>query len=495
MSVETEHRTILVTGASGYVGGRLTLRLVDAGYHVRCMSRRPDGLRERHGDAIEAVGGDLLDRTAVSAALDSVDTAFYLVHSMGRAEDFAAEEADMATVFAEEARAAGVRRIVYLGGLGGDDADSPHLASRHRVGEILRDSGVSTVELRASVIIGSGSLSFEMIRSLVERLPVMVTPRWVSRKAQPIGIEDVLAYLTTSIELGDAHAGVFEIGGADQVSYADLLREYARQRGLLRLLIPVPVLTPHLSSLWLALVTPLYARVGRKLVDSIRHDTVVTDDGARRVFAIQPLGMREAINRALLNEDREFAETRWSDAVSSSGLPSTPYGGTSFGRRKVDSRSIHVPVAPAIAFGPIERIGGANGWYFGNLLWTIRGFLDLLVGGVGVRRGRRDPLTLVPGDTVDWWRVEDIQPGQRLLLRAEMRLPGRAWLQFEVDPAEDGSTVRQTALYDPVGLQGLLYWYALFPVHAVMFRGMLRRIRERAVRDGTVAAQAATASA
>jgi hypothetical protein len=268
---------------------------------------------------------------------------------------------------------------------------------------------------------------------------------------------------------------IYEIGGPDVVSYEELMREYARQRGLRRWMIPVPVLTPRLSSLWLGLVTPLYARVGRKLIDSIRHPTVVRDDFARRAFPIQPVGVREAIARALRHEDRECAQTRWSDAVSATGEPRR-WGGVRFGNRLVDARSMTVPVSVTRAFAPVQRIGGATGWYYANWLWTVRGWLDLLVGGVGMRRGRRDPEALAVGDTVDCWRVEVFEPGRRLLLAAEMKLPGRAWLEFVVEPAEEGAVIRQTAIFDPVGLWGLLYWYAVWPLHQLVFAGMLRAI-------------------
>jgi hypothetical protein len=309
----------------------------------------------------------------------------------------------------------------------------------------------------------------------------MITPRWVRTRAQPIAVEDVIAYLLAGLDLDTAGSRVFEIGGADVVSYEELMREYARQRGLRRLIVPVPVLSPTLSSLWLGLVTPLYARVGRKLIDSLRTPTVVTDDGARRAFTVEPRGFREAIARALANEDREFAETRWSDALSAGGLPRN-WGGVRFGSRLVDSRAIRVDAPAPVAFAPIARLGGATGWYAADALWRLRGFLDLLVGGVGLRRGRRDPQHLVPGDAVDCWRVEAVEPGRRLRLAAEMRLPGRAWLVFEVEPDGPGSIIRQTALFDPVGLAGLGYWYGLYPLHRLVFGGMLRGIARRVSR-------------
>ena len=410
-----------------------------------------------------------------------VHTAYYLVHSMASANSFEEEDRSAAHAFATAARDAGVQRIVYLGGLGSGSELSAHLRSRQEVGRILRESGVPTIELRASIVIGSGSASFEMIRALVEKLPVMITPRWVKTRSQPIAVEDVIAYLMQALDIQISGSRVVEIGGVDQVSYLDLMKEYAHQRGLRRWMIPVPVLSPRLSSLWLGLVTPVYARVGRELVDSLRNETIVRDRSADALFSVRPLGYREALKRALANEDREFAETRWSDAFSSVGT-TRQWGGAKFGRRIVDSRSVHVPFPPAIAFRPIERLGGETGWYYGNWLWRIRGLLDLLFGGAGMRRGRRNPDRLLAGDTVDFWRVEEIQRDRLLRLAAEMRLPGRAWLQFEVEASASGSLIRQTAIFDPVGVLGQLYWYLLYPVHQFVFAGMLTGI-VRAMRE------------
>jgi len=310
----------------------------------------------------------------------------------------------------------------------------------------------------------------------------MITPRWVAVLAQPIAIDDLIAYLLAALQRPVDENHIFEIGGADQVSYGDLMREYARQRGLPRLMIRVPVLTPRLSSLWLGLVTPLYARVGRKIVDSIRHPTIVRDTTALQMFPVRPMGMKEAIARALRNEDHEFAQTRWSDALSSGG-PSASWGGVRFGSRIVDSRVLRAPVPPMIAFAPIRRIGGKTGWYYATWLWRLRGFLDLMCGGVGVRRGRRDPERLSVGDTVDWWRVEAFEPDRLLRLWAEMKLPGRAWLEFEVKGDERSSTIRQTAIFDPVGLSGLAYWYLVYPLHQLVFAGMLREIVAASLRE------------
>jgi hypothetical protein len=340
------------------------------------------------------------------------------------------------------------------------------------------------LEFRAAIVIGSGSLSFELVRSLVERLPVMICPRWVAVQTQPIAVEDLLQYLVAAIDFAPADSRVFEIGGPDRVSYGDIMREYASQRGLHRWLISVPVLTPRLSSLWLGLVTPVYARVGRELVESLRNPTVVRNHDALQEFSIQPRGLKDAIARALIHEDHEFATTRWSDALSASrGI--RRWAGVKFGNRIVDSRTQEVAAPPHAAFRPIRQIGGQRGWYFGNFLWTLRGWLDLLVGGVGIRRGRRDPERLRVGDVLDWWRVEAFEPDRMLRLFAEMKVPGRAWLEFQVegDAENETSVIRQTAIFDPVGLSGLAYWYALYPIHAWMFRGMLRKIAERTERE------------
>jgi len=429
---------------------------------------------------VEVVPGDLLDAASLSAAMRGVEAAFYLVHSMGAIGDFEAQDRLAAENFAAAARAAGVRRIIYLGGLGEDQPElSAHLRSRHEVGERLRAHGVPVIEFRASIIIGSGSLSFEMIRALVERLPVMLTPRWVNVAAQPIAIGDVLAYLCEALTVKTSGHAIFEIGGPDRVSYGDLMREYARQRGLRRWMIPVPFLTPRLSSLWLGLVTPLFARVGRKLIDSIRHPTVVRDDAAAKTFPIHPIATREAIARALRNEDAQFAQTRWSDALSSASTP-REWGGTRFGNRLVDSRSVRVSAAVPRVFAILERIGGEAGWHYANWPWTVRGWLDLLVGGVGMRRGRRDPDRLLVGDVVDCWRVEAIERGRRLRLQAEMKLPGRAWLDFEVEQDGEHARLNQTAIFDPVGLWGLAYWYGVWPLHQLVFAGMLRGLARAA---------------
>lgn len=483
---------ILLTGATGYVGGRLLPLLVSDGFSVRCLARKPEYLQSRVDAGVEVVRGDVLDASSLEPAMVGIDTAVYLVHSMGSSADFADADRGAAENFGAAAKRAGVRTIVYLGGLGEGGEDlSAHLRSRQEVGDVLRSSGVAVIEFRASIVIGSGSLSFEMIRALVERLPVMITPRWVGVEAQPIAIEDLLAYLVGAVRKSGAMSRTYEIGGSDVVSYGELMREYARQRGLTRWMISVPVLTPRLSSLWLALVTPLYARIGRKLIGSIRHPTVVRDQAALTEFDVRPLGMSVAIARALGREDAEFAQSSWSDALSAGGAH-RQWGGVRFGNRLVDSRSTTVAVSAQTAFAAIERIGGATGWYYGQWLWIVRGWLDLLLGGVGMRRGRRDPTALRVGDVVDCWRVDAIERGRRILLKAEMKLPGRAWLQFEVVPRDGVRAVEicQTATFDPHGLSGLAYWYGVWPLHQLVFAGMLRGIAGAATRDAVTSDRA-----
>lgn len=481
---ERDERLILVTGATGYVGGRLVRALEESGKRIRCLARRPHVLRTRVAPDTEVVAADLSRPETLPAALEGVHTAYYLVHSLGQTGDFESREQQMADTFGKAAKAAGVQRIIYLGGLcDPNEPLSPHLRSRMWAGAVLRASGVNTIELRASIIIGSGSLSFELIRALVRRLPVMITPRWVYVRAQPIAITDVISYLMEALDLPLEESEVFEVGGADQVSYGDLMRLYARLRGLRRLIIPVPVLTPKFSSLWLGLVTPIYARIGRRLIDSITTPSVVHDDSALRAFSVRPMGIEDAIRQALNKEDQEFVETHWADALSA-GSPVRGWGGVVFRNRLVDTRVTHVPVPPEVAFRPIRRIGGRTGWYYANFLWHFRGFLDWVVGGVGMSRGRRDPDWLRVGDVLDCWRVEIFEPPRVLVLRAEMKMPGRAWLQFELEDEGHGTRIAQTALFDPVGAFGLLYWYTLWPAHEFVFQGLLRNIARAAMEEG-----------
>jgi uncharacterized protein YbjT (DUF2867 family) len=446
---------------------------------VRCLCRNPEVIRSRLAPGTEVVRGDLMQPASLGAAFSGVDTAFYLVHSMNGGGEFEAEERKAASHFASAAREAGVRRIVYLGGLAHGEGLSAHMRSRAETGNILRSSGIPVIELQASIVIGSGSASFEVIRALVERLPVMITPRWVGTAAQPIAIEDVIEYLLAATRLPLNGSVTFEIGGADVTSYVGVMREFARQRGLRRWILPVPFLSLWLSSRWLTLITPVYAVIGRCLIESVRNPSVVRDPAALRVFDIKPMGIERAIGRALTNEDRDAAETRWCD---SGGLFAQPEAQRAPARHLlVNEQTLRVPVDAVRAFAPIRRIGGGTGWYFGNVLWRIRGLLDLMMGGVGMRRGRPDAETPLPGSTLDFWRVESYEPGRRLRLFAEMKVPGRAWLEFRAEPSGSSTVIRQLAQFEPRGLMGFLYWYLLSPIHELMFRGMLRRIAAAAI--------------
>jgi uncharacterized protein YbjT (DUF2867 family) len=471
--------SILLTGATGYVGGLLLPLLESRGHRVRCLARRPDRLRQRAHPATEIVEGDVRDPASLTLAMAGIDVAVYLIHSMGSAASFEEADREAARRFGSAAAAAGVRRIVYLGGLGdGRDDLSPHLRSRRETGDVLREAGVPVIELRASIVIGAGSLSFEMVRALVERLPVMICPRWVAVQAQPIAVADVLAYLTAAAEDEAPASLVCEVGGPDIVSYGDIMREYARQRGLKRLLIPVPLLTPRLSSLWLRLVTPLYASVGRWLIDGMRNRTVVADPEPARRYAMQPRGLTQAVSEAIRQRAERvealLAESAGPDADAA--LATLRSSGC-----LLDHRERAVEASAVRAFAPVRRIGGSNGYYYGDPLWTLRAWFDHLAGGIGMRRGRRDPETSAVGDAIDFWRVAAFESDRRLTLNAEMKMPGRAWLQFDVMPGKDGerTRVRQTALFDPRGLLGLLYWVSMLPAHAFIFSGMLRAIAAR----------------
>jgi uncharacterized protein YbjT (DUF2867 family) len=473
---------ILLTGATGYVGGVLLPELERLGHSVRCLARRPHKLDGKTGPTTEVMPGDASEPADLARACAGIDVAYWLVHSMESGVDFERVDRLAAERFATAAKAAGVKRIIYLGGLGADDDRlSAHLRSRQEVGAILRASGMDVVEFRASIIVGAGSFSFDLVRALVERLPVMICPAWLATPTQPIAIADVVAYLAAAAELPPGPARIFEVGGPDSVSYGAIMREYAKQRSLRRLMIPVPVLTPRLSSLWLVLVTPQYSKVGRKLIDGLKNPTVVTSDAATREFSIRPRDLATAIREAVNEEDTAFAGKRWADFADIEDLPRR-YGGANEGRRLVDHRHKVVAVSPEQAFAAVERIGGTNGWYAFDWLWTFRGWLDRLIGGPGMARGRRNPDTLSAGDTLDCWDVEICEPPRRLRLTAKMKLPGRGWLEFEVVPRDRDVTIHQTAVFDPHGLGGLLYWYAIWPLHEVVFSSMLAGIARQAVR-------------
>jgi len=487
----------LVTGASGYIGGRLVPELLSAGYAVRCMARDPGKVSDRpwSGD-VEIAVADVMDASAVRRALEGMDVAYYLIHSLGTDASFERRDRAAAETFAAAAKAAGVQRIVYLGGIISGLAGelSPHLRSRAEVGDILQASGVPTAALQAAVIIGSGSASFEMLRYLTERLPAMVTPRWVNTRIQPIAVRDVLRYLVGSATLPAEVSRRFDIGGPDGLTYAEMMRRYAEVAGLTpRIIVQVPLLTPRLSSLWVGLVTPVPASLARPLVESLRNEVVCSEHDIAEYIPDPPEGLlplREAIALALRYTREGVLSTRWSSAATP-GAPSDPLptdpswaGGSLY----VDARNSVVRASPATLWRVIEGIGGETGWYSFPAAWAVRGLLDRLAGGVGLRRGRRDPRHLLTGDALDFWRVEAIEPGKLLRLRAEMKLPGLAWLEMSVGQDYDGlTTYSQRAIFRPRGLAGHAYWRSISPFHSVVFGGMLQNITaaaERADRTG-----------
>lgn len=489
-------RLCLVTGATGYVGGRLVPRLLEAGFRVRVLARHPERLTEMpwHDD-VEIVAGDAGDPGAVRAALAGVDVAYYLLHSLQVGAQLEIEERRVAQVFASAARDEHVARIVYLGGLAPDIPKSKmsrHMRSRAEVGEILRSSGVPTVELRAAVVIGSGSASFEMLRYLTERLPAMVTPRWVRQKTQPIAIRDVLRYLVRAADLPPDVNRSFDIGGPEVMTYQGMMQRYAKVAGLPhRVILPINLLSPGLSSHWVGLVTPVPRRIARPLVESLRHPAVCREHDIARYIPDPPEGLvpfDTAVDLALTRVRDAEVVTRWSSA-SVPGAPSDPLPSDpswSGGSLYTDVRTVESSASPDDVWRAVERIGGDNGWYSAPFLWEVRGAIDRLVGGVGLRRGRRDPYHLKVGDTVDFWRVEERQPPRLLRLRAEMLMPGLAWLEFSIEAREGGGSVlTQTAIFHPRGLSGHAYWWSVAPFHGFVFPGMAAHVVAEAERART----------
>ncbi|GAA1249486.1 SDR family oxidoreductase [Oryzihumus leptocrescens] len=476
---------VLVTGVTGYIGGRLVPELLAAGYRVRAMARHPERLRDREWRAqVEVVQADASDPAQVREALEGVDVAYYLIHALGTGRRFESRDRHTARTFAVAAREAKVGRIVYLGGLYPEGEElSPHLDSRREVGEILLASGVPTTVLRAAVILGSGSASFEMLRYLTERLPVMVTPKWLNTRIQPIAVRDVLRYLVGSAAIPAEVNRGFDVGGPDVLTYRDMMQRYARVAGLSpRRIQTVPLLTPSLSSHWVGLITPVPNSIARPLVDSLIHEVVCKEDDIKGYVPDPPeglIGFDRAVELALSKVRDLDVATTWTSA-STVGAPSDPLpsdpdwaGGSLY----VDERESLVEASRESLWSVIEGIGGANGWYSWKLGWAARGLMDRLFGGPGLRRGRRDPYDLSVGDALDWWRVEEIEDLHLLRLRAEMRLPGLAWLELIADVDERGRTVfRQRALFHPHGLPGHLYWWSVFPFHGVVFGGMQRNI-------------------
>jgi uncharacterized protein YbjT (DUF2867 family) len=474
-------RTIALTGATGYIGGRLAPRLLDAGYRVRAFVRSPRKLEGRawaSNPNLEICPTPLDSPEPLARDLAGCEAAFYLVHSMNAAgEAYAERDRSLAMTFAPAARAAGVKRIVYLGGLGETGPDlSEHLRSRREVEAALASGGVPVTVLRAAMIIGSGSASFEILRYLVERLPVMITPRWVHTQCQPIAIRNVIEALQGVLEAPETAGETYDIGGPEILSYRDIMRVMAEELKLpKRLVVPVPVLTPRLSSYWIHLVTPIGHAIARPLAEGLRNPVVCREHRIRGIVKTEWLDVRESIRLALRKVASRDVETTWSMAGPIPGDPDWA-GGKVFR----DLRSTPIAAPPDAVYRAVCRVGGGNGWYAADWLWRIRGWMDRLVGGPGLRRGRRNPETVGYGEALDFWRVTGVEANRRLSLRAEMKLPGEALLEFRIQGGSAGATLEQEAIFSPRGLLGLAYWYAVLPFHHFVFEGMLDGIRREA---------------
>ena len=484
MSMPPEPATILVTGATGYIGGRLAPRLVAQGYTVRALARDPRRLGSLAAAGVTCVAGDVLRPESLAPALAGVDVAYYLIHSMEAGPDFAARDREAAANFAAACAAAGVRRIIYLGGLGRPGPLlSRHLASRQQVGDVLRAGPVPVTELRAAIIVGAGSASFEIIRDLARKLPVMICPRWVRSRCEPIALDQVLAYLIGALREPRTIGEVLEIGGGEVLTYEAMMRQCALALGRRIRILVVPVLTPRLSAYWLNLVTSVPMHIARPLVEGLRNDVVTTDQRIREWIPVPPLTFREAVARALGEEYAGPLATRWTGAAASAST-AVSWTGVVVGDDQL--RAATVPAATL--FATVAQIGGRTGWYYGDWLWRLRGLLDRLLGGVGMRRGRRDPVAIAVGDPIDFWRVEDFVPGHLLRLRAEMKVPGAATLEFAVaDQPGGGAILAQRARFQPRGAWGRAYWNALRPLHRLVFRGMadgIVRAAEAGARHG-----------
>lgn len=478
---------VLVTGATGYIGGRLAPRLLDAGYDVRCMARDPKRLTlDPWWSEAEVVQGDALDPAGLDAAMQGCDVAYYLIHSMGEVGGFAERDRTAAGNFRDAAERAGLRRIVYLGGLGLDDEElSPHLSSRHDVGRVLASGPVPVTELRAAVIIGSGSVSFEMIRHLSEVLPIIMRPKWVRTRCQPIAVRNVLEILIAAIEETTDESHIYEIGGPDVLTYQQMIQHYADVAGLRRrIVLPLPIFSKRLSPGFVGLVTPLPIEIIRPLIASLLHDVVVTRETPPGFEPERLIPYKEAVRRALYRIEHLEVETRWSDAVNDPAAPLPTDPKWAQARRIENVQRVRCATTPDEVFEMVQRIGGDTGYYAMNWAWSVRGWIDKLIGGVGLRRGRRHPIDLRPGESLDFFRVALIEPdAHRLLLRAEMKVPGTAWLGWEVRSDPAGCELIQTATFVPRGLVGRAYWWALLPFHAPIFRLMAHNIVRAAERS------------
>jgi len=488
-------KPLLVTGATGYIGGRLVPRLLAAGFPVRVLVRDRKRLEGRPWlNQVEVVEGDALDPASLRRALEGVSVAYYLIHGMQCDKDSAERDLQAARNFARQAEDAAIERIIYLGELTNPAAVlSPYLSARRETGQILKNSRVPLTEFRAGMVIGSGSVLFEMIRYVAERQPAFLCPRWWFSLAQPIAIGDALTYLVQALTTPASIGQTIEIGGADRLTYADMLRRYCRLRGLKRLLLPVPVYSPRLSAYWVHMVTPVHWRVVLPLIEGLHADLLVSDDTARHIFPdIHPLDFDTALRLALGRVQSDDVETSWMDALVVSQGDRRPVTLTTTEGMILETRRLVLDLPPEPVFRAYTGLGGDRGWLYLNWTWQVRGWVDKLVGGVGLRRGRRHPDKIRVGEALDFWRVEAIEPNRLIRLRAEMKVPGKAWLEFQSLPQPDGKTLlTQTAYFAPRGLSGLLYWYLLYPIHAFIFSGMIRKVGERA---HTLAASAPSAA-
>lgn len=474
---------VLVTGATGYIGGRLVPRLEAAGYRVRCLVRDPERLEGRPWlKQVEVVRGDVLEPASLDEALKDVDVAYYLVHGMVGGAENAERDLQAARNFTAAAEKQGVKRIIYLGELVDPTAHlSAYLRSRHETGYILRQSKIPVTEFRAGMIVGAGSALFEMIRYLAEREPVLVCPAWFFSEAQPIAIRNVLDYLVTCLRVPESAGKLIEIGGSDRLTYADMLLAYAKERGLKRTLIRTPVNAPRLSAYWVHMVTPIHWRVVLPLIEGLRARLVVHDDEARKLFPqIQPMDFRSAVHLALGRISSDRVETAWSDALVNTAGDVKPYQFTVEEGLMFERRRLLVDLPPDVVYRSYTGIGGTRGWLYMDWAWAFRGWIDKAIGGVGIRRGRRHPDDIRAGESLDFWRVEAVEPDRLMRLRAEMLVPGKAWLQFESTPQDGKTLLTETAYYEPRGFWGFVYWYAMWPFHAFLFDGLIRRLAARA---------------
>jgi uncharacterized protein YbjT (DUF2867 family) len=479
----TNSKLILVTGATGYVGGRLVPRLLEAGYRVRVLVRDPARLQGRSWlDKVEVVTGDALDADSLTEALHGVSMAYYLIHGRQGGKVNAEHDIQMARIFADTAEKTKVERIIYLGELVDPTSDlSPYLRSRHETGYTLRTSSVPVTEFRAGMIVGSGSALFEMIRYLTEREPLLVCPAWFFSQAQPIAIRDVLSFLLEAIEVPDSTGRLIEIGGSTRLTYAEMLLEYAKERGLKRYLIRLPFNMPLLSAYWVHMVTPIHWRLVLPLIEGLRAKLIVRDEAARKLFPqIKPMDFQTAVHLALGRIHRDNVETSWSDALVTVAGDIKPYKFTVEDGMFIETRQTLLDLDPQTVYRSYMGIGGERGWLYMDWAWGMRGWLDKVVGGVGLRRGRRHPNEVHVGESLDFWRVEEVIPNRLLRLRAEMKLPGKAWLEFKSELQDDKTLFTVTAYFAPRGLFGFLYWYAMWLPHRFIFDGLTWRIASRA---------------